>query len=340
MTIKQIRRNQTRQVNQAYNDLINELANIFSDLKLKDNQLFRLEYQPSYKKKLATEAFRKYRKRIESIIKESQRLGWEESHKEFKEKLIKRLESVKSKLTDKEFQRQLEAIEALRIDYAILNRFSERKINRATISERVWDIQDLAKQNIEIALTDALGKGKSAQQLARSIKHNLNRPDALFRRVRNSKGKLMPSREMRKYKPGQGVYRSAHKNALRLARNEINIAYRTSEQNSMRSNNDIVGQKISISPTANRECDICDELQGVYPKDFNWSGWHIQCLCVRTFIQKTDAEFVNEIKSGKSIKPDSSNNFVKDVPDSFKEWYKKDGSKMKRKPNFLKDNGY
>ena len=34
--------------------------------------------------------------------------------------------------------------------------------------------------------------------------------------------------------------------------------------------------------------DICDELQGRYPKDFKFTGWHPHCRCYATTIFKTD----------------------------------------------------
>ena len=36
--------------------------------------------------------------------------------------------------------------------------------------------------------------------------------------------------------------------------------------------------------------DICDELQGKYPKDFKFTGWHPHCRCYATSILKTEAE--------------------------------------------------
>lgn len=340
--IKQIKRWQIKQMNKAYNDLIKELANIYSDVKLKEGKLFKLDNQPKNKKAQSTRAFRKYRKRILKIIEESRKNAWDEAEKQFIKETEERLERVKDKIDSDEFQKQLKQIEKMRSDFADRSNFLNRKIANTTISDRVWDLQNLAKQNIENALTDALGKGKSAQELARAIKHNLNRPNALFRRVRDKIGKLVESKPMRAYKSGRGVYKSAHKNAMRLARTEINTAYRKSEQVSMLKNNDIVGQRIRVSHSHKVE-DICDQLQGDYPVDFDWHGWHPQCMCIREFIQKTDEEFIEELRRGKVSKPETSKRFVKDVPENFKRWLSENQDKinrMKRKPNFLKNNRF
>lgn len=336
------RNRQIKELDKAYTKLIEEISSIYSDVELKEGQVFRFNNQHPAKKRRATEAFRTYRKKVEGIIKAGQAFGWENATKTYRKELEKRLERVKSHISVEDFQKQIGIINAITVDYKALDTFMNRKVGRASLSKRVWDIKDMAQNNIENALTDALGKGKSAQELARSIKRNLNQPDKLFRRIRDANGKLVPSEPMRSYKPGQGVYRSAHKNAMRLARTEINAAYKRSEQASMLRNNDIVGQRIRTSHSHKTE-DICDQLQGDYPKDFVWENWHPQCMCIREFIQKSDEEFIAEIKSGKNVPPHLSKNYVKDVPANFKSWVNNNREKIdgwKTKPGFLTDNGY
>lgn len=43
------------------------------------------------------------------------------------------------------------------------------------------------------------------------------------------KGKLVESKPMMNYNPGPGVYKSAYKNALRVAVTETNMAYRKAD---------------------------------------------------------------------------------------------------------------
>lgn len=80
---------------------------------------------------------------------------------------------------------------------------------------------------------------------------------------------------------GRGVYRSSRKNALRLAATEINMAYRYADNVRWQSEPFIRGIRIRLSGnhTLNGKpfYDICDELQGDYPKSFMWSGWHPRC---------------------------------------------------------------
>ena len=179
------------------------------------------------------------------------------------------LSKVKGKVLPEAYDTKMREISKQSQNKQAFEAFQKRKVGKFTTSERVWKIGAQARENLEFALDAGLKEGISAQELARSIKSNLNNPDALFRKVRDKHGNLQLSKNAQSFHPGQGVYRSAHKNALRLASNEINIAYREAEQTRIRQNNDVVGVQINLSPS-HRHYDMCDELKGTYPKDFNW----------------------------------------------------------------------
>ena len=97
------------------------------------------------------------------------------------------------------------------------------------LSERIWNLSNNFRQDLEIAIDVALSEGIPAQQLASEVKKYLNNPDVLFRRYRDKNGALQLSKKAKEYHSGQGVYRSAYKNAERLARTEINMAYREAD---------------------------------------------------------------------------------------------------------------
>lgn len=234
--------------------------------------------------------------------------------------------------------RNLDALEA----------FRKRKIGGLSLSEKVWNYtQDFGRQ-MEVAIDTALMQGKSAAALSRDIRSLLTDPNALFRRVRDENDQLRMSKAMEAYHPGTGRYRSAYKNAMRLAISEINMAYRASDCNVAMMSEDCVGIEIHLSN--NHNCkgvpkgefyDICDQLAGKYPKDFQWTGWHPQCHCFMTYVLKTDEEHQRDIMSGTD---GGSVNTVKDVPDNFKEWVKDNEERIARakqkgtEPYFLKDN--
>ena len=224
-----------------------------------------------------------------------------------------------------------------------LQAFIDRKTKGMDLSERVWRLSKQYKENLEQALSVGLSDGKSAADLSRDIRDYLNEPKKLFRRVRDLEGKLQLSKNAKEYNPGNGVYRSSYKNALRLTRTEINMAYRKADSLRWQDLDFVVGIEIKLSDnhtlinpkTGNAEpfYDICDELQGKYPKTFVFTSWHPQCRCYAIPILKSQKELFD--------KNNSSKNEIKDVPDSFKKWIRKNEeriSKAKSIPYFIRDN--
>lgn len=125
-----------------------------------------------------------------------------------------------------------------------------------------------------------------------------------------------------------------------MAANEINTAYREAEQIRIAKNPDIVGVEIHLSPR-HSVVDMCDDLVGIYPKDFVWSGFHVSCKCFRTTILKSDEEFISELNSNQNLPPSSSKSFVKYTPENFHKWIDENAEKMKnwkRKPSFVTEN--
>ena len=145
-------------------------------------------------------------------------------------------------------------------------------------SDRVWNISDKVIPEMDILVQNAIKEGKSAAEVGRELRKFLNEPERIFRRVRNKKtGELELSETAKQYHPGQGVYRSSVKNAERLARTEINVAYRYSEWLAYQSNELIIGYEIKVSNNSENRCQTCVDLQGIYPKWFLWTSWHPQC---------------------------------------------------------------
>ena len=226
--------------------------------------------------------------------------------------------------------KNLEALEAFKV----------RKIKDFTISDRVWDIAKKAQTEIELALSVSLQEGKSAVQLSREVRNLLNNPTALFRRVRDQYGNLVLSKNAQNYHPGQGVYRSAYKNALRLTSNEINVAYKSADWLRIQQNPDIVGFEVRLSPQ-HKVYDMCDELKGKYPKTFHFHGWHVGCKCHIITLLKTDEELIKELKADETLPPESSSNYVAEVPNNYKQWVTDNKDRFKNwktKPYFIEAN--
>lgn len=221
-----------------------------------------------------------------------------------------------------------------------LETFKTRKIKDFTVSDRVWDIAKKAQSEIELALSVSLEEGKSAAQLSREVRNLLNNPTALFRRVRDQYGNLVLSKNAQNYHPGQGVYRSAYKNALRLTSNEINVAYKSADWLRIQQNPDIVGFEVRLSPQ-HKVYDMCDELKGKYPKTFHFHGWHVGCKCHIITLLKTDEELIKELKADETLPPESSSNYVAEVPNNYKQWVADNKDRFKNwktKPYFIEEN--
>src|SRR5690606_13942222 len=173
-------------------------------------------------------------------------------------------------------------------------------------------------------------------------KRSLRNPDALFRRVRNAKGKLVLSKEARQFKPGQGVYRSSYKNAMRVSRTEINAAYRTADHEQFKSIPFVLGIEIRLSD-AHPIFDMCDHLVGVYPSWFKFVGWHPQCICYQIPILPSREEFdryQQAVREGVADEFQFSGKITK-LPANAITWVKANKQRIegwKSQPWFLRDN--
>lgn len=230
-----------------------------------------------------------------------------------------------------------------------LDAFLLRRESGLSLSQRVWNYARQGSLEIESALELGIKTGQSAAEMARDLKDYLHFPDKLFRRVRDKEGELHLSKAAAEFHPGQGVYRSSYKNARRLAATETNMAYRSADHARHMQLDFIVGIRINLSN--NHTClgkdgkphpfyDICDELQGDYPKTFDFVGWHPLCRCFVTTILKTDEE-IDRDSDGVDR---GSVNEVKKMPPQWEEWLEKNQDRIDRAeargtlPYFLRDN--
>lgn len=227
--------------------------------------------------------------------------------------------------------------------------FQSRKVDGMDLSQRVWKYAGQFKDQIEQCIDVGLGEGRSADELSRDVRQNLKDPNRLFRRVRDKRGNLVLSKNARAFHPGQGVYRSSYKNAMRLTRSEINMAYRESDYLRWQQLDFVIGIEIHRSnhdPLC--DCDLCARLVGKYPKTFKFKGWHPQCMCYATPVLVSDDEFdaqeLSDLKSalhGTEYRKLAVKGEITDVPDGFKDWVKENAGAQKRwssTPYFIKDN--
>lgn len=207
-----------------------------------------------------------------------------------------------------------------------LRAFQQRKDKGMTLSEKLWDQSESYKKALEDAISCAIKKGTSAVALSKQVSRYLKD----FPSLRKDYGEMFG----RARKIEDCEYRS-----VRLARSEINMAYRSAENLKWQQMDFIVGFEIKLSGSHHVN-DICDRLKGKYPKSFVWTGWHPNDMCFKIPVFKTDEEFMEWNEDN----PIPSVNEVKDVPDEFKKWMLENEARIERArkkgtlPYFISDN--
>jgi hypothetical protein len=221
------------------------------------------------------------------------------------------------------------------LNLAALDSFLNRTEAGMNLSERVWNLTNGAKDQLELYLSSGISTGRSAAGIVGNIKQYLNEPNRLFRRVRQE-GKLVLSKAAKGYHPGAGIYRSSYKNALRLTRTEVNMAYRMSDYTRRQELPFVTGIEVHLSGM-HPQIDMCDSLAGEYPKGFIFSGWHPICFCYTTSTMLNEKDSLKFMKTGKI----AQSNYISKIPKRAENWIKENASKIagyKNIPYFIKDN--
>ena len=317
-----------------YDSYVAEFTKLAETLDIDPTKLFSFADYP--------EALERCNKTLEKVVRDVEIFFDRATREEWAESNLKNDE-----LVDYLFEKTGIPKERLKTFYnrnaEALRGFQTRVENGFTISDRIWKITDQYKGEIELGIDLALGEGKSAAQLSRDVRQYLKEPNNLFRRVRDKHGNLVLSQRAKAFHPGQGVYRSSYKNAMRLARTEVNMAYREADAARWDELPFVVGYEIHLSGR-HPAPDICDDLKGKYPKDFKFRGWHPHCFCYCTTILSTDEEFdemQRRILDGEDVSNMHSENEVTDVPEGMKDWISDNADRAKgwsSVPNFIKDN--
>ena len=261
-----------------------------------------------------------------------QKDGWERAERkndDFISQFIKGM-SISSATKDGMFAHSLSAFEALKNDI---------DANGFKLSDRVWNITQQTKSQLEFYLDSGVVAGRNANGISSDIRQILQNPQKRFRRIRNEKGELVLSQPMKNYHPGQGVYRSAYKNALRTSATTTNIAYRSADYERWSKQDFILGIEIHRSANNRGPCKICDAMVGKYPKTFNFTGFHPFCICFATPITMEPEDFADfllndTVPQGQTITdiPQAAKDFVSENKDGLQSafWYK---------DNFTNDGG-
>lgn len=227
----------------------------------------------------------------------------------------------------------------------IANRLKTK--NGLNLAQTVWNYCQQTKSEFEMAMSntiaDGIKQGSSAEEIGKSIRKYLNDPDMMYRRYhtikvqKNGKKKDVVTWRRRRIidgkvrfveepleKVGMGVYRSARKNALRVARTEINAAYHKARNERWQNEPFVIGQYIHVSPQHNID-DICNDLEGRYPKDYVWISWHPQCICTSdpiTIQGEEKKEFYKRLMAGEDMSNYVSPFAVLTMPEKYNQYIK------------------
>lgn len=306
---------------------------------------------------------------VTTAIRNGINLEWEEANVEC-DKFIASLFGKKV-LSSPEFSAWVDRNTAAR------DAFANRADKGLGLSDRVWKSVKQLREEMEVAMTVAIGEGDSASSMSRKVREYLNDPELMFRRFRYKEGEKevvdkdtgeitkvpVYGRKWKKrvkdeatgkykwidydrdsYKTGTGVYKSSAKNAMRVARTETNMAYRQADHQRWQNMEFVLGQHIELSRNHPKR-DICDDLEGDYPKDFVFDGWHPQCFCVCTPIlvdwEEQRKVFRAKLK-GETYTPKGKR--ITEYPDNFKSWVNDNKEKIQavrksgKEPYFIKNN--
>ena len=168
--------------------------------------------------------------------------------------------------------------------------FNDRRSRGLNLSKNLWSQAEDYKTALEETISLGIQRGTSAVTLSKKISQYLQDFDKIREDYTEKFGKASRVKNCE--------YRS-----MRLARSEINMAYRTAEQERWKRMDFILGYEIKLSKAHKHE-DICDCLAGQYPKDFKWTGWHPNDMCHAVPIIMSDEEFWGFDEDGNDVEVD------------------------------------
>lgn len=294
--IKRVAKYQTM-LERFFDNATNELCELFSKAEYEGSKQFYFEDYPKLKKS-ADKVVNKLSSSIYDVIINGTTSEWAKAN-DTCDGFIADL--LKSRGIDINDFKKSKLVDVFNNHEDALGAFQKRKIGGLNLSEKVWNAAEYHRLETQLALS--IETGESAADLARKVKKCLNEPDKLFRRVRDKYGELKLSKGAKSYHPGAGVYRSSVRNAQRLARTEINMAYREAGMKRFQDLDFVVGFEVKRS-THPYHCDICESHKGKYPKGFKFNGWHPNCyskdsevLTAQGWKRFEDVSFSDEIIS-------------------------------------------
>lgn len=270
-----------------------------------------------FAKKDVNKLFSTFRNSLQTLILNGMTDEWSKSNT-FQDTLADKV--VKSFSKTNESQRN----KWYATDNGVLQSLLSRKVDGRSLNQRISRLVPVVQAILEIAISVGITKSKSVSVLGKRIALYLND----WRTLAKDYKKI--------YKKTLDVPSSEYL-AVRLAKNEICLAYRTAEQYRWSNMDFIIGKSIRTSKGKHHKEDICDELAGDYPKDFRWTGWHINCMCYSVPLVMEEKQF----SGSRTLKELSIRKGDTAMPTAFTVWlndYCNNHLDSLSYPNFIVDN--
>jgi hypothetical protein len=169
------------------------------------------------------------------------------------------------------------------------------------LSQRVWRLEQDGLQDIRRTLATALTERTSASRLARTLEPLLgagnNCPRWAYSRLYKMTVGERATDSSGLLKGDECNSTGLAYNALRMARNEIQIAHHAVNDELFRVSPWVTGEKIRTSP-GHAEVDICDEYAqgGPYQPGEVTLPLHCQCMCWKQAVVMPAADFRNQVR--------------------------------------------
>ncbi len=167
------------------------------------------------------------------------------------------------------------------IGQKIIKNVAKDNLQGLTVSERIWELTGRSEQDLKRIIANGIANGNSPYEISQSIE-----------------GYVSPSvsaADELGIETGPGIYRSAYKNAMRLARTETNRAYTQASVNFYKNKPWVSEVNITLSPDHDEE-DECDDLadEGPYsPEEADGLiPAHPHCMCMVTPV--IDPQYLGE----------------------------------------------
>lgn len=346
-------------VRKMFAETVNDILALNKSLpKLDEGTMYSFDNESMKKQKEVERLLRRLHSAVVMAVKQGITLEWEQANQEC------------DKLVSSAFGKEVLSSTIFKAwtlhNTSAMQQFINRSEKGLDLSDRVWKPVRQLRDEMEVAITIGIGEGESAASMSRKVRQYLNDPDLMFRRFRykNKKGewklkwkKRIKDTETGKYKwidydkksyqdewTGKGYYKSSAQNAMRVTRTETNIAYRRADHERWSQMDFVLGQRVQLSHNHPKK-DICDKLQGDYPKEFIFDGWHPQCFCYVTPILVDESEMkksADAFLKGEKYTPQGKQ--ITEYPEAFKDWVKEHAEDIKnarevgKEPYFIKNN--